>query len=290
MLRPLQRIFGRESLATEPEPLGNVVELAISGYAYDCVIAGNIRLVGERVSDMINDAPTIVFHDALVLALSDGHLVEMPQQEVGRDELLAVRVVGPRGNPARRRPTRQLGVALTIGPYRVWGFIHSMPSADPLSALYGQRLMVPLTEVALLYERNGLPEHEQLAGLMVNRSLVERVNEPIAVTDDIGRDLDAYYGMDDRTIQPPAKAVQPVPTAGHQVPHDDSAAWVSRPVDGGDPDSARTGTPPVPGAPRLTPSPGSMARTTLRSTRSTTRYPGSPRSRPKPTPGWITVP
>lgn len=144
---------------------------------------------------MLNDALTVRFRDVVVLALEDGHVVEMPELEVGRDELLAVKVVGPRGNAGRRRPTREHGVAMSLGPYRIWGYVHSLPSADPLSGLQGHRAMVPLTEVVLRYRRNGVAEREQLAGLIVNRGMVDRLNQPAPDADEEDRRLDDSYGI-----------------------------------------------------------------------------------------------
>jgi hypothetical protein len=200
----LRKIFGRQQpreAAAPVEPDGT--ELAVSGYAHDCVIGGHLQLNGERLTDMLNDAMTVQFRDVVVLALDDGHVVEMPELEVGRDELLAVKVVGPRGNAGRRRPTREHGVALTLGPYRIWGYVHSLPNADPLSGLHGHRAMVPLTEVVLRYSRNGIPEREELAGLIVNRGMVDRINQPISNPDEEDLRLDATYGIPARNTAMP---------------------------------------------------------------------------------------
>lgn len=204
MLRPLQRIFGRQQPAvgaSSSEPDG--AELSVSGYAQDCVIGGHVRLAGERLTDMLNEALTVRFRDVVVLALDDGHVVEMEELEVGRDELLAVKVVGPRGNAGRRRPTREHGVAMSLGPYRIWGYVHSLPSADPLSELQGHRAMVPLTEVVLRYQRNGVAEREELAGLIVNRGMVDRLNQPTPNADVEDRRLDDAYGIAARAAAVP---------------------------------------------------------------------------------------
>ena len=200
----LRKMFGRQQPAVaEAPPDADSADLAVSGYALDCVIGGHLRLDGERLTDMLNDAETVQFHDVVVLALDDGHVVEMPELEVGRDELLAIKVVGPRGNAGRRRPTREHGVSLSLGPYRIWGYVHSLPSADPLSGLHGSRAMVPLTEVVLRYRRNGAAEREQLAGLIVNRGMVDRINQPSVDPDDEDLHLDAAYGIPPRPVRMP---------------------------------------------------------------------------------------
>lgn len=201
MLRRFRRLLGNGSNnALDPDRGTTSGDLAVSAYALDCVIRGRVRLVGERLSDMLNAAETIVFHDAVVEALSDGHVLQVPVQEVGRDELLGVTFAGPRGNDGRRRTTREVPVAITSGPYRVWGFVHAPPAGGPLAPLQGNRRMVPVTGVTLLYKKDGSPRLERLPGLIINRDGVDAINGPLTDTDADAITLDIEYGITRRII------------------------------------------------------------------------------------------
>jgi hypothetical protein len=207
MLRRFRRLLGNEPKDARATTDGlRTGELAISAYALDCIIRGRVQLDAERLSDMLNDAETIVFRDAVVEALSDGRTVNVPVQEVGRDELLAVTVAGPRGNDGRRRATREIPVAISLGPYRAWGFVHSPPAGGPLAPLQGNRRMVPVTGVALLYLQDGVPKIDRLPGLIVNRDAVDALNQTLEEADSDAISLDVEFGITRRVTPTPEAA------------------------------------------------------------------------------------
>jgi len=189
------KLSGNDNDGSRPRGDLGPDEYAVSGYAHDCVIGGHIRLVNERLSDMLNEDLTLVLQDVVVVALADGHIVELPELEVGRDELVAVSLVGPRGNEGRRRTTREVPLAITMGPYRIWGYIHPLPTTDPMAMLMGHRPMVPLTNAAVVYDRGGVVEVERMAGLILNRDYVGDVNQTIRHEDPVAIGLDREYGI-----------------------------------------------------------------------------------------------
>src|SRR5262249_19119931 len=151
-------------------------EYEFAAYALDCRITARIRVADARILDVLNESTAIELRDVLVEALDDGHRVSLPSLSVGRDELLGVAMVGPRGAEARRRATRTVPAAIRIGPYRVWGLVHSMLSADAMSPLHGHRPMVPLTRATIVYDLAGIQRVEELPGLIVNRGEIDHVN------------------------------------------------------------------------------------------------------------------
>ncbi len=89
------------------------------------------------------------------VALEDGRSIPAQELWVAREELLAVRASGPRGNPGRRSRTRPYPVMLQSGPYRIHGYLHGPPGADPIRQLARRKPMVPLTEAWIMYQAAG---------------------------------------------------------------------------------------------------------------------------------------
>lgn len=153
------------------EPDGAEVEFA--AYAEDCRIFGFLRLDAERLSDALNEHERVDLTDVLVVALDDGHGREEQALTVERDELLAVRAAGPRGNPARRGRTRPHPVTLQTGPYTIHGHFHALPGADPMKLLRLRKPMVPLTEAWIEYVAAGQTHRARVGTIIVNRHLVD---------------------------------------------------------------------------------------------------------------------
>jgi hypothetical protein len=149
-----------------------VVELA--AYAADCRVSGLVEVGDGRVSDLLNDNPAIVFRDARLNALEDGHSVEVPELEVGRDELYAVVAAGSRGDPDKRVHTRRVRVEAAVGPYMVRGFAHSSATFDPFIPGLRRVPWVPVTDATVRYLADGQPVVELVGTLMVNRPLATR--------------------------------------------------------------------------------------------------------------------
>ena len=155
-------------------------EIEFSAYTEDCRLFGFLQLADERLSDALNERDELHLESVLLVALEDNRAVEMRQLVVARDELIAVRASGPRGNAARRIRTRPSPVAVKAGPYVARGYVHGPPGGDPLRRFRTQRPMVPLTEAWIEYEAGGSDHRARVGPLVVNTAFVdwvERVNE-----------------------------------------------------------------------------------------------------------------
>ncbi len=104
----------------------------IDAYAADCRVHGQVELEEGRLSDQLNRAPELLIRDARLEGLDDGHVVEISEVTIAREELCAVVVSGPRGDVARRLHTRTTRVEVEVGPYRVEGRVHGTPASEPL--------------------------------------------------------------------------------------------------------------------------------------------------------------
>lgn len=164
--------------ATPQEPVYPEVEF--SAYAEDCRLFGRIRLDAERLSDMLNAHDELVLVDVLVESLSDGVTHEVSEFSVGRDDLMVVEALGPRGNAQRRTRSRAHPLAVKLGPYEVRGYVHVTPGADILNAVRRRRPMVPLTEASITYVSGGVPQRHRAGTLIFNRECADW----LALTDD----------------------------------------------------------------------------------------------------------
>ena len=162
-----------ERPAPEPRDGPEGAEVEFAAYAEDCRIFGFLRLDAERLSDALNEHARIDLTDVLVVALTDGRGREEHALTVERDELLAVRAAGPRGNPARRGRTRPYPITLQTGPYTIHGHLHTLPGADPMQVLRLRKPMVPLTEAWIEYVAAGETHRARVGTIIVNRPLVD---------------------------------------------------------------------------------------------------------------------
>jgi len=153
---------------------GPLVELTV--YSDDSRASGSLALLADRVTDQMNDADEFTLVDLSVQSLDDGHKVSLPEVVVMRDEMYAVAVSGPQGNPRRRARTRPCPVELRLGHYDVSGSLHALPGPNPVAGFFGRhQIMVPLTEATIAYDwpaGRALWRHETL---LVNRLLVDRI-------------------------------------------------------------------------------------------------------------------
>jgi hypothetical protein len=141
-------------------------------YAADCRVYGQIELSAGRLSDELDRTRELLIRDARLEDLADGHVVEMPELTIPRDELCAVVANGPRGDPARRLHTRTTRVEVEVGPYRVEGRVHGTSTSDPLGSVLRRAAWVPLTEATITYRRGGDDVTEDVETLLVNRHLM----------------------------------------------------------------------------------------------------------------------
>ncbi len=162
--------------APDPEPvLVPRPEVEFAGYAEDCRIFGFLRLDAERLSDALNVHAELSLVDVLLVALDDSRAIPAGSLSVTRDELLAVRASGPRGNPGRRGRTRPYPVTLQSGPYLVHGYLHGPPGGDPIRQLRRRPPMVALTEAWIAYLAAGQDHRARVGTIIINHELLDWV-------------------------------------------------------------------------------------------------------------------
>jgi hypothetical protein len=147
------------------------VELTV--YAGDSVAFGRLALAGDRVTDLMNDRTEFEFVDACLESLDDGHELLVRSVYIARDEIFAVAVAGPRGDPTRRRRTRPIPVELRVGRYDVSGNIHIVPGTDPIIGFRRRRVMVPLTEATIEFDAPEGRRISRYGTVLVNRDLTD---------------------------------------------------------------------------------------------------------------------
>ena len=151
-----------------PAPL-----VGLTTYAEDSLAVGYVALTAARVTDLLNEYENIEFVDAYLQSLEDHHGLAFRTIAVARNEILAVGVAGPRGDPARRTRTRPIPVQLRIGPYDIRGNLHVLPGTDPMSSFRRRGSMVPLTEATVEWDAPDGHHVARWGTVVVNRLLTE---------------------------------------------------------------------------------------------------------------------
>ncbi len=145
--------------------------IELEAFATDCRVYGHVELGDQRMTDALNAASELRIRDARLEALSDGHVVEMPELSIERDELCAVVATGPRGDPLRRVHTNAIRVEVDLGPYHVEGAVHGTPASDPMKTALRRHSWVPLTDATVRYDDRGQAVRRDVTTLVVNRDL-----------------------------------------------------------------------------------------------------------------------
>jgi hypothetical protein len=218
------RLLPRSSLEepASPDPdqpdgvdASSQVEVEFAAYSEDSRVFGFWRHGYERMSDALNATDAYLLQDVLVASLDDGRTVDARELVVHRDEVLAVRAAGLRGNAARRTRVRPSPITLKVGPYIVHGYVHAPPGADPLRQIRRRKPMVPLTETWIEYSHAGQPHRARVGVIVVNvewadwirMSRDEEVRLPglpaEAVFDPRAKDMTGYIHAPDE-LEPPA--------------------------------------------------------------------------------------
>lgn len=126
------------------------MEMIVTAWAEDCVVTGRASVGDEeRLSDLVNAEGRVDLSGAVVEALEGGRRFDLDALSLGLDELCAVQLVGPRGDPRRRRWTVRRRIAAEVGPYVVTGSLHVLPGVNPLAAFLHRPRVVPLTDVVV---------------------------------------------------------------------------------------------------------------------------------------------
>jgi hypothetical protein len=174
---PFRLVFQAEPPVADAEhptveaPPIPIVELTV--YAEDSVAFGRLALTADRVTDLMNERTEFEFVDTFLESLEDSHGLQVRTVVVSRDEILAVAVAGPRGDPARRTRTRAIPVEVRVGPYDVSGNIHVLPGTDPIMGFRRRRVMVPLTEATIEFDAPDGRRHSRFGTILVNRDLTD---------------------------------------------------------------------------------------------------------------------
>lgn len=158
----------RPQVEAPPVP---TVELTV--YAGDSVASGQLALTADRVTDLMNDRTEFEFVDTFLESLDDRHGLVVKSILVARDEIFAVAVTGPRGDPTRRTRTRPIPIELRVGRYDVSGNIHVIPGTDPIIGFRRRRVMVPLTEATIKFDSPDGRKVSRFRTLLVNRDLTD---------------------------------------------------------------------------------------------------------------------
>jgi hypothetical protein len=157
--------------------------LDLEAYAADCRLHGRVELGDVRLTDMLNATRELRVVDARLEDLADGHVAEVPELTVMRDELCGVVANEARGEPARRLRTITTRVQTDLGPYHVEGDAHGTPASDPLHVALRRAAWVSLTDVTITYRRGADMVRDEVATLLVNRDVASTFQavEPVSV-------------------------------------------------------------------------------------------------------------
>jgi hypothetical protein len=163
----------------QPDPAAEgtsapVVEFV--AYGEDCILTGRAVLDAGRLSDMLNDIDEYLVSGLVVERFDDTMPFELDDEiAIPRDEVYLVHASGPRGDVARRHRTTPHHLAIELGPYRVRGFFHALPGADPVVALRRRKVMVPLTDAHVEYTFHGERRETTVETVIVNREQIDSV-------------------------------------------------------------------------------------------------------------------
>jgi hypothetical protein len=174
---PLRMVFHRPppaadvDCATLEAPPVPLVEVTL--YSDDCVAFGRLPLTASRVTDLMNDGTEFELVDTFLQSLDDTHGVQLRTVVVARDEIFAVAVTGPRGDPTRWTRTRPIPVEVRVGRYDVSGNLHGVPGTDPIIGFRRRQVMVPLTEATIEFDSPDGRSLSRSGTILVNRDLTD---------------------------------------------------------------------------------------------------------------------
>lgn len=174
--RRLRLVFGARDSGLQDDPAGEQLEAPLTdfvAYATDCLVSGALARPVGRMSDLLNAHEGYELVNVQLQSLADAHVVSVPLVSLARDEIIAVHAAGPPSPRGRRTNMRAYPVVIRSEPYRIWGYLHSLPGADPLASFRHRRPMVPLTHASIEYALAGRTDRFHLGTLIVNRDLAE---------------------------------------------------------------------------------------------------------------------
>jgi hypothetical protein len=158
----------------EPELAAATPLICFDAFAVGHRVFGWVHLDADRLTDVLNEHVVLHLSNVLVESLGSGRTVAADEAIVHRDELIAVRASGPRGNADRREDTVTCALLVESGPYLIGGHLHAPPGADPLARVRGREPMIPLTEAWIAYRSGAETTRRRVGTIIVNRHLVSR--------------------------------------------------------------------------------------------------------------------
>jgi len=145
-------------------------------YGEDCILSGRAFLSADRLSDMLNDHDEYLVSGLSVERFDEDTPFELDDEiAIPRDEIYLVHAHGPRGDASRRHRTMPQRLAIKMGPYKVRGFFHALPGADPVLAFRRRKAMVPLTDGRIEYTFHGQRRETTVETVIVNREQIDWV-------------------------------------------------------------------------------------------------------------------
>jgi hypothetical protein len=174
---PRRMRLGQARKQDAPAPAGRSPDdVAFVAYGEACILSGRAILDAHRLTDMLNDHDEYLVSGLVVERFDEVAPFELDDEiAVPRDEIFLVHASGPRGDANRRHRTMPQHLALKIGPYKVRGFFHALPGADPVVALRRRKAMVPLTDVRIEYTIHDQRREITVDTVIVNREQVDWV-------------------------------------------------------------------------------------------------------------------
>ena len=162
----------------EPEFVSDVPLVSFEAFIARYRVFGWVRLDADRLTDLLNAHSELRLVNVMVEHLGDGDTFSADEAIVRRDELVAVRASGPRGDAARWRNTEPHAVLVEAGPFRIGGHVHSLPGVDPAARIRDGEPMIPLTEGWIEHRSAGGRQRRRVGTIIINRELAARI-EPV---------------------------------------------------------------------------------------------------------------
>jgi hypothetical protein len=155
--------------------VGGTDDVAFLAYGEDCILKGRMALDADRLTDTLNEHDEYILVGVTVERFDDGEPFEIAEFAVPRDDIYLVHATDPRSDESRRHRTTPQHLALKMGPYKVRGFFHALPGADPVEAMRRRKAMVPLTDVRIEYTTRGERREIRVDTVIINREQIDWV-------------------------------------------------------------------------------------------------------------------
>ena len=160
----------------EAWPVADTNQVEFVAYGEDCILSGRAVLDADRLTDMLNGHEEYLVSGLSVERFDAETPFELDDEiAIPRDEIYLVHASGPRGDASRRHRTMPQHLAIKMGPYKVRGFFHALPGADPVVAFRRRKVMVPLTDGRIEYTFHGERRETRVDTVIVNREQVDWV-------------------------------------------------------------------------------------------------------------------